>query len=138
MGKAKITFESDGDLLNGVIEFTTWNQRPMQPQQKIDYTTRLGGSQLIISKINVSSPVSSVTATLTSNLDDYSSAFDAVNSKITLLSENIGKRFTWTDENGIVQERCYIVDFTSYNIQRIDGGAKVIATLNFQVATDKE
>lgn len=138
MGQATITFtglDSKKPKATSAISFVSWQQRPMQQERVVEYTTRLGGSQLIISNVKNESPASSVLATLSSNAADVTAAVKALETAIKTLRDNIGTRFTFTDENGIVIERCYIVNMT-YNIKAVDGGAKAIANLQMTVMTD--
>lgn len=117
------------------VLFRTWQQRPMKPMKQVEYTTRLGGSQLIISNVKTESPMSQVVATMTANEATVKQSIEKLETQIKILRENIGKRFTMIDENLIVLDRNYIMNMT-YNIQAVDGPANALATINMNIMTD--
>jgi hypothetical protein len=136
--KAKITFtglNSSQPRLVTAIEFVSWQQRPMKQMRQVEYTTRLGGSQLVISNVKNESPASSVSAIIAENQTTVAASITALEATLEVMRKNIGTRFTFTDENNIVTERCYIVNM-NYNIRAVDGGAKAIATVQMTVMTD--
>jgi hypothetical protein len=118
------------------LSFISWKQRIMLQQRQVEYTTRLGGSQLIISNVKNESPVSQVTAVIQSNLVDVKTSIQDLENKMKTLSDNVGTMFTWTDDNGLVRERCYIVAPITYNINAVAGAAKAIATVSMSIMTD--
>jgi hypothetical protein len=124
---------------NTIIIFDSWQQRPQQEVQQVEYTTRLGSSQLVISKIKKESPPSQVTAIIGagagSNSDSVELAIKNLETTIKPLRDNLGKKFEFTDEHGIVLDRCYIMSL-SYNIKACTGTYSAICTLNMLVMTD--
>lgn len=140
MAQAKILFtglNQKKPKATTTIDFVSWQQRPQKQMRQVEYTTRLGGSKLIVSNLKNESPASSVTAVITSNAASTKASVEALEATIQTLADNIGTRFTWTDENGVVIDRCYIMSMT-YNIKAVEGPAKAIATLNMTVMTDIE
>jgi len=136
--KAKITFTGlnpSQPRVATAIEFISWQQRPMQQMRQVEYTTRLGGSQLVISNVKNESPASSVSAIIAENGATVNASVSALEETLEVIRKNIGSRFTFTDENNIVTERCYIVNM-NYNIKVVDGGAKAIATVQMTIMTD--
>ena len=119
------------------INFISWVGRPQQSKKVIEYTTRLGGSQLIISNIkNEASPTQVVAMLAYDNLsNNVEVAIEALEAQITILRDNIGKRAVFTDEVGITISRLYVMDF-QYTIKAVAGGADALATLNMTVLTD--
>lgn len=115
--------------------FISWQQRVMKPQNQVEYTTRLGGKSLIISNIKTESPVSNVVAVMRSNKVILKEAIEQLEAIAQTFRDNIGVRFSWIDDNGIVTERCYIVNMT-YNIKAYDGPSIALAEYNFQIMTD--
>ena len=134
-GKAKITFAGAVAAQNTTIEFVSWQGRIQKPKKVVEYTTRLGGSRLVISNIKKESQLTTSIAVMSSTGADVTDAVIDLEDKIKTLRKKQGDRFTWTDENGIEIERCYLVDF-SYVIKAYDGASKALATISFQIMTD--
>ena len=117
------------------ISFVSWQQRPQRQQRVVEYTTRLGGSSLVISNIKNESQPSQVNAIIASTKATVKEAMADLETQIATLNANIGTRFSFSDESGIITENCYIMNMT-YNFKAVDGGARAIAIIQMTIMTD--
>lgn len=141
MGKPSITFENQGKGSSkqdkAGIAFDAWNGRPQIPRRQVEFVTRLGGQTLVMSNIKRESTPTQVVAYIGQEGASSSVAIKSLQATIKSLEDNIGTRFTWTDEGGETIPRCYIVDL-SYTIKAVDGPVKALATIQMTIMVDEE
>jgi hypothetical protein len=131
---------SGGKQPLAAITFDSWVGRPQKPKDIISLATRLGGTKLIIQKMNNSSPQTASLATKGFVGASQNAVNLAAQAWIDKLPTLVGVPSKWTDETGVIISKVVVVDYT-VTLSAKSGGASAfgaLATIQFTTVVDEQ